>query len=121
MIHKLIQELKQCCLDIGKLENQASGALAEGYELDAYKDLMQQKANLLYKLPDNVQSMVDGLDNHTRKYVIDKLGGFSHGAGKALSLDSVFYMSALLYPENYVDGDKNDLENFIDCLARGDL
>jgi hypothetical protein len=27
-------------------------------------------------------------------------------------------MSALLYPEDYVDGAKNDLENFIDEVRR---
>ena len=43
----------------------------------------------------------------------NQTGAFSFSAGKALDLNSVFYMSALLYPEDYADGDTNDLENFI--------
>ncbi len=90
----------------------------EKYDLDIHYDFMRQKAMILSQMPDQLRPLMDGLDRRTRKYVIDKLGGFSHGADKALTLDSVFYMSALLYPENYCDGGINDLDDFINCLER---
>ena len=39
---------------------------------------------------------------------------FARRAGMALSLESIFFMGALLYPEDYQDGDRNDLERFLD-------
>jgi len=41
---------------------------------------------------------------------------FADSADNALSLDSVFYMSALLYPEDYHEGEANDLELFAEEL-----
>uniref|UniRef100_I2Q3W9 Uncharacterized protein n=1 Tax=Desulfovibrio sp. U5L TaxID=596152 RepID=I2Q3W9_9BACT len=42
------------------------------------------------------------------------LESFAHRAGQALSLESVFFMGALLYPEDYQEGQPNDLERFLD-------
>jgi len=111
----LIDKLKEYTIKIKVLENAAQEVLAKDHDLSGYRENMRQKAEILHDLPDGLQQTVKqlNLDPHTQKYVKDKLGGFSHGAGKALALDSVFYMAALLYPEDYRDGDKNDLENFI--------
>ncbi len=121
MPQELIIALKRCTAQIEELEAQARQCLEDGYNIEAYHKTMCQKARLLYELIDHVQAFTKGLDRKSRQYVQDRLGGFSHGAGKALSLDSVFYMAALLYPEDYKDGDKNDLQIFIDCLERGDF
>ena len=114
----LIDKLKGYALKISTLENNAREFLAKDYNLNGYRENMRQKAELLHDLPDHFQQTVQqlDLDTYTRKYIKDKLGGFSHGASKALALDSVFYMAALLYPEDYRDGDKNDLESFIFSL-----
>lgn len=43
-----------------------------------------------------------------------RLARFTASAENALALDSVFYMSALLFPDEYRDGEPNDLELFRD-------
>ena len=63
-----------------------------------------------------IQCIVDLSTSLDPKLVLllkNQIGAFSFSAGKALDLGSVFYMKALLYPEDYADGDNNDLENFI--------
>jgi len=44
------------------------------------------------------------------------LADFARRAGQAMDLGSIFYMTALLYPEDYVAGEKNDLERFLDAF-----
>ena|GEM_PF-661478 len=121
MLQNILQELKKRSLKINDLERRAGEALAKDYDLEIYHDLLRQKAEILAKLPAELHETIETLDRHTKKYVINGLGGFSHGAVKALSLDSVFYMSALLYPENHRDDENNDLDDFINCLERGEF
>ncbi len=117
-MQKLLSKLKEYSLEINNLTEKAEKLLASEYCFKDYHNILCQKANILRTIPDDPQIQIDHLDERTQKYIIDKLGGFSHGATKALSLDSIFYMSALLYPEDYQPGDKNDLENFIQDLEQ---
>ncbi len=121
MLQNILQELKKSSLKINDLEKRAGAALAKDYDLEVYHDCLRQKAEILAKLPDELYEKIETLDRYTKKYVINGLGGFSHGAVKALTLDSVFYMSALLYPENHRDDENNDLDDFINCLERADF
>ena len=42
------------------------------------------------------------------------LEDFARRAGMALQLESIFFMGALLYPDDYEAGDPNDLERFLE-------
>ncbi len=112
----VIQKLRECARQIKRLEADAAAVLADNYDLGSYHDLLKQKAEILHGISDLEQDLTADLDIDLQKLLCDRLGGFSHAALKALRLDSVFYMAALLYPENYQPGAKNDLEIFIDTL-----
>jgi len=103
---------------VREIERRAARALyGEGDEA-AYRGLMREKALRLLELPDTVAPELDGLEPDTAAMIRHQVGAFSYGAEKALRLDSVFYMSALLYPENHRDGEDNDLEAFVAALRR---
>lgn len=113
----VIKKLQERACQIRKLEAEAAAILTDNYNLRAYHDLLEQKARILHDISDLGRDLTWDLDIDLQKLLRDRLGGFSHAALKALHLDSVFYMAALLYPENYQPGTKNDLEIFIDTLG----
>jgi len=47
-----------------------------------------------------------------------RLEQFSMSAGAALRIGSVFFMTALLYPEDHKPGEPNDLETYISELRQ---
>ncbi len=98
------------------LETQANSALHEDGDQIRYKQLMQEKASLLARLADDAAPSVALLPEHLRGTVSETLGRFSRSAAVAKQIGSVFYMSALLYPEDHAPGGKNDLDAFVDAL-----
>ena len=114
----IIKKLREYARQISRLEAEADAVLADNYDLGSYHDLLKQKAEILHGISNLGLELTADLDIDLQKLLRDRLGGFSHAALKALRLDSVFYMAALLYPENYQPGGKNDLELFIDTLGR---
>ena len=71
---------------------------------------------LLMELPDLVDPFLEGMVKDIRAEIETGLKSFARRASQALELSSIFYMSALLYPDDYREGDRNDLELFIDRL-----
>ena len=63
-----------------------------------------------------VPTFWDGMAKDARAEFETGLNSFAVRAAQAWELSSIFYMSALLYPEDYREGDLNDLELFIDRL-----
>ncbi|WP_432737270.1 hypothetical protein [Maridesulfovibrio sp. FT414] len=94
------------------MEAQAHKALYDDKDESAYRELMRQRAMRLADLAENCDPLVSGLAKKDRLAVEKRVGRFSSSASQSLEIGSVFYMSALLYPEDYVQGDKNDLEVF---------
>ncbi|KAB1443589.1 hypothetical protein [Pseudodesulfovibrio senegalensis] len=78
----------------------------------AYERVMRQKAMLLAKLADDARERFPDAD----EWVLDGLERFSASARNSLKIGSVFYMSALLYPEDHKPGQPNDLEVFAENL-----
>lgn len=109
---KLIPALKETAHTIRNIEASAGTALKKG-DKEEYREKMRQKARLLQHLPDTLAPVMEDLPETVRKPVEDRLARFSSSAANSLRLDSVFYMYALLYPEDYTEGDPNDLEEFI--------
>jgi len=107
--------LEECALEIRRVEAQALCEL-EQKNTRGYGDGMRRKAQLLAGLPKASIPLLNGLPEDAAQAIGEGLWRFARNAGNALSLDSVFYMSALLYPEDYREGDPNDLENFLEEL-----
>lgn len=99
------------CRDVAALEARGKEAVAAG-DADAYRDAMRRKAELLAELFKNATPHLDGLAPDQRESVVKQLKRFSAAARHALSLGSVFYMSALLYRDDHKEGEPNNLEVF---------
>lgn len=102
---------------IRQLEAAAMEALGRGDTL-LHRENMMEKCDILLDLPEKAEPYLDGADDLTGK-LKQGLAGFSRRAGQALDLESIFYMSALLYPEDYQDGELNDLERFLGEFPEG--
>lgn len=111
---EIVTHFETVALRVRELEEEARRALYDDKNDEYYRCLMREKALLLHHLPEKIDNLLVHLhDSGLVKRIKRQIGAFSFSAGKALDLDSVFYMSALLYPEDYADGECNDLESFI--------
>lgn len=97
---------------INTLETQAQQHLKND-NTDAYRAAMLAKAELLAKLADDATPFLPSLPAPYRAQVQARLQRFSQSAEHALELDSIFYMSALLFPEAHQPGQPHDLALFL--------
>ena len=107
--------IEERTLEVRRIERQALRDLEQQNTQD-YCDGMHRKAQLLASLPKTSIPLLNGLSKDAVQAIQEGLWRFARNAGNALSLESVFYMSALLYPEDYREGEPNDLELFIEEL-----
>lgn len=103
--------LEQACITVKEWEEKGQAALADN-KVDDYRHCMREKATFLASLERQGQAYIPMLPASQQAAVTQRLQAFSASAMNALSLNSVFYMSALLYPDNYVQGMPNDLAIF---------
>ncbi len=101
---------------IRELEKKADSILEGSYDLEQYRSLLEQKAQTLIALPEEAEPFLSRIPDQTRGSVEQRLNSFAHNAEQALSIGSVFFMRQLLYPEDYREGQANDLERFIQNL-----
>jgi hypothetical protein len=106
---------------IRELEAEALGALHGAGDTAAHREGLTRKCLILEALPEEAAGVLaaakDGPQAPDAADVAAFTAGlesFAHRAGQALSLESVFFMGALLYPEDYQEGQPNDLERFLD-------
>lgn len=104
--------LEDMCTAVRDIEREAADALHDKEDETAYREAMRRKALLLASLPDRGRDAVSLLPPQDRTPVEERLHRFAASAANALSIGSVFYMSALLYPEDHAPGKPNDLERF---------
>lgn len=109
----VVELLTDAAQRIRALEAEARKALYEDGDQAKYRALMAEKCELLVELPDNAMALSGGSQADALRA---QLASFAQRAGQALDLDSVFYQAALLYPDDYEDGQDNDLEAFIKTL-----
>ncbi len=111
-LRKLIELLEERAQQVRALETRADAVIQERGDQKGYERLMHGKAMLLAELYDETKELAKGLN-----YTVDaRLERFSQSAYAALKIGSVFFMSALLYPEDHRQGAPNDLEIFIEDL-----
>ena len=107
--------LQMVCDRIADQETRGK-ALIESGDTEGYRALMREKAELLASLDKEGSAHLAALPESLRERARAGLRDFAAGAANALSIDSVFYMSALLYPDEPVPGEPNNLERFRDEL-----
>ena len=99
------------------VERQALARLDAG-DTPGHNALMRQKAELLAALAENAKPVLAALPGEARFNFSLALEKFSAGARTALQLNSVFYMSALLYPDDHKPGRPDNRTLCIDRMER---
>lgn len=110
VIKQLADWLDERCLFLRNLEKEARRVLQEDGDTEKYKALMGQKAMFLQALPEEADKRLDAVPEAVGDMVAGRLEAFSASASQALRIDSVFYMYALLYPDDHKAGEPNNLE-----------
>ncbi len=113
---QLITWLEGLNQQVKTLEAEAAGCLEASDYASVYKDIMTRKAKLLACAPDMFAAEFPQPGNPEAaelSLVKDRLQNFASSAATALELNSTFYMSALLYPDDHQTGQPNNLELFI--------
>ncbi len=105
--------LRGCAAAVRRLEAEAQTALYERHDEAAYRALMREKAELTAHLDEDAVPF-----STCPESVRKSLARFAAGARNALRIGSVFYMSALLYPDDHQPGDPNNLERLIAELEK---
>ena len=114
---KLIEFLEEAAAEVRRLEAEGDAVIqTEGQE--AFQARLEGKAKLLASLGEKAAPLTAGIDGELRRRIDDQLARFSTSAATALRIGSVFFMTALLYPEEHQQGDPNDLEAFIGELKQ---
>jgi hypothetical protein len=114
---ELIDYLEHISADVKRIEADGESALAEGGQT-AFQACLEKKAKLLAGLAENAWVLVERLSNVEADGVARRLEQFSMSASTALRLGSVFFMTALLYPEDHQPGEPNDLDAYIEELRQ---
>lgn len=97
--------LGQAVETVRDLEARAGQAVSGEGGQAAYEALMREKAMFLASLAEEGRELAQESPD-----VMERLERFSASAQSSLSVGSVFFMSALLYPEDHRPGQENDLE-----------
>ena len=109
-IRAFAEWLTERCEFLHNLETEAERVLQEDKDTDKYKALMCQKAMFLQALPEEAEARANALPDEAAETAMQRLERFAGNASRALSIGSVFYMYALLYPDNHKKGEPNDLD-----------
>ena len=115
-ISNTVSALQSTAETIRRIEDEAREALFTRDDPETHRQKLQEKTMLLMELPDLIGPFCDGMAKDVRAEFETGLNSFAMRAEQAFELSSIFYMSALLYPDDYKEGDRNDLELFIDRL-----
>lgn len=118
MSNEFIDWLQTVCDSVAEWETRGR-ALIESGDAEGYRTAMREKAELLATLDKEGGVHLAALPDALREKAREGLHGFAAGAANALSINSVFYMSALLYPDEPKPGEPNNLERFRDELRAG--
>lgn len=116
----LRQWLEQRHAAVMAAESRALACLEKG-DLPGHTEGMREKAGLLAAIREDVAPLLAALpadmDAQERERLHHRLRAFSASANNALRLGSLFYMSALLYPEDHKPGQPDDMQVFIASLT----
>lgn len=94
------------------IEAEAEAVIHGKGDQAGYQAKMREKAELLSALAKDAAKLVKALKPGLADAADERLSGFSQNAAMALQVGSVFFMSALLYPDEHTPGEPNNLELF---------
>ena len=115
----LIQLLQEIATELRTLERQATQSLSQENNHELYRKLQEEKTKLLIALPTKVAGHLAELEPQIRLTVEKGLLEFAEDAQMAQKVNSPFYMSVLLAPEeNQEEAGLNSFDNFIAHLER---
>ena len=114
---ELLQSLRGTAKGIRTLEADARAALDQGDE-NTYRANYHEKVFALQDLPELVEPHLKHLPDPLAHKVRTRAQGFATRAQQAESVGSIFFMYALLYPDDYQEGQPNDLEAWIEDLEQ---
>lgn len=100
------------------IENSAHELLHHAGDEAGYRKAMHAKAELLAGLSAAAAPFLDSIGMERRPMIEHRLDMFSQSARRSLDIGSVFYMSALLYPDDHKPGEPNTLESWLAGLER---
>lgn len=109
---ELIEFLEDKAATVRRLEEEGESALQSDGQL-AFQVKLEEKAELLSLLGEKAWSLTEKVEGELSREIARQLEQFSMSASAALRIGSVFFMTALLYPEDHAPGEPNDLENYI--------
>lgn len=101
-------------------EAQALKELKEG-DKDAYAAHMREKATRLAELAPKAGARLGELPGDVAQRVNATLSAYSGSAAMSLRLNSVFFMSALLYKDEHKPDEPDNLQAFINALATEEI
>lgn len=111
----LIVFLEETANTVRRLEKEGDAVLdTEGQH--AFQVKLEEKAEILAALGEKAWKFTKDIDGDLGHEITQKLEQFSMSASAALRIGSVFFMTALLYPENHKPGEPNDLDTFVEEL-----
>jgi hypothetical protein len=116
-IAALVAWLTEAHRDLKKTECDALAALYENKDEAAYRALMRERAERLAALEIEGAELLEDVPEPLQTDVDTALSRFAKGARRSLELDSVFYMSALLYPDGHKEGEPDNMERLIASIA----
>jgi hypothetical protein len=108
----LIAFLEDKAARVRLLESEGEAVLASDGQR-AFLAKAEAKAELLAALAEDAWKYTGKLEGDAGTAVARRLEQFSTSASTALRIGSVFFMTALLYPEDHKPGEPNDLETLI--------
>ncbi|MGE9985453.1 hypothetical protein [Desulfovibrio sp. SGI.169] len=114
---RLVQWLRERHDRIMAVEAEALRLLKAG-DTPGHNAGMRKKAEMLAALHTDAAPLLAGLPGETRFRLALALERFSDSARTALKLNSVFYMSALLYPDTHKQGEPDNLTLCIDRMEQ---
>lgn len=113
----LIEFLEKTNADVLRLEAEGEEALQTGGQRD-FQIKLEEKAKILSALGEKAWKYSEKIEGALGAEISTRLEQFSTSAGAALRIGSVFFMTALLYPEDHKPGEPNDLETYIEELRQ---
>lgn len=96
--------------EVRRIETEAEALLHGKGDQAGYAARMREKAELLATIAAEAAPLATALGRGLSDAAAERLGGFSHNAAMSLKVGSVFFMSALLYPDEHKPGEPNNLE-----------
>jgi len=111
----VIAFLEKTSNDVNRLEEEGE-VLIKSDGQRAFQMKLEEKAEILAALGENAWELTRKVEGELGDEITQKLEQFSMSASTALRIGSVFFMTALLYPEDHKPGEPNDLDAYIEKL-----